>query len=59
MNREEALKIVERLIINESKVLFTALCHMEEMQFESISTQLIKEGEEYSELFKYLQENLK
>lgn len=59
MDREEALKIFDRLIGNESKVLFTALCHMEEIQFESVSKQLMKEAEEYHELKKYLEENLK
>ena len=59
MNKEEAIKVIDRLILNESKILFTALCHMEELQFKTISEQLIKEGNEYHELQEYIKENLK
>ena len=59
MNREEAIKIINRLILNESKVLFTALCHMEELQFKTISEQLLKEAEEYHELQEYIKEKLR
>ena len=59
MNREEALKVIDRLILNESKILFTALCHLEETGFKSVAEQLLKEANEYHELQEYIKENLK
>ena len=59
MNKQEAIKLIDKLILNESKILFTALCHMEEVQFKSVTEQILKESNEYYELKQYVEENLK
>lgn len=59
MNKEEALKIVDDLIGREMKVLGTAICHLEELQFRSVAEQMINDANRFHEMYDYLQVNLK
>lgn len=58
LNKKKAIALVNKLIANESKVVFTAICHLEEYGFQAVAKQLIGEAQEYQALLDYLEEKL-
>lgn len=59
MNREEVIKKIEKLIMNDMKLMSTSICHLEDFNIEWMGKYFIDHVKESDELMTYIRENLK